>query len=514
MNLNNTSGSTIVLQDTDVYAQIRNNKFNGLDKANFGIELSNVSHVKVSRNIVSNNSLFGMLIRFSTDVTIEDNLVINNSLGGINIFSSDYISISGNAIHYNKGYGIWLRDNVEFCNIVDNGIFSNQNYGLLVGRESDQTNPSSNANFVNENTFEDNNLGFSEQAGNWGENNVFTSNYWNNWVLTDTNLDGWVDFPYPIAGPFDAYDTSPKTTSSSARLIFPLILLNPNGGETFEGVIGIEWTPPSSPLDSGTFYSIEVSNDETTWTQVVANLESTSFLWNTQSFREGSYLIKVIATDNKGFSLETVSEEGITIKNNLFILENLTQIFVFLLLLGLLITLGFLYYRSKLKSKSILPGIINTFQPNNLRNLYHKIIIGVENAKIELLGEDLTSELLLDFPENTGLANIFPEDLRNEMRSDIRGKSVMILTEIAYQPQRNSHSAFVSEILSIPRQTTSDEIKRLLKLQYLQPVITSKTLLDARYKYYSITKKGILFLHLLKESIRVTLMEVHKEPIN
>ncbi|MHA2279120.1 MAG: right-handed parallel beta-helix repeat-containing protein, partial [Candidatus Kariarchaeaceae archaeon] len=169
LNLNNTSGSTIVLQDTDVYAQIRNNKFNGLDKANFGIELSNVSHVKVSRNIVSNNSLFGMLIRFSTDVTIEDNLVINNSLGGINIFSSDYISISGNAIHYNKGYGIWLRDNVEFCNIVDNGIFSNQNYGLLVGRESDQTNPSSNANFVNENTFEDNNLGFSEQAGNWGE---------------------------------------------------------------------------------------------------------------------------------------------------------------------------------------------------------------------------------------------------------------------------------------------------------------------------------------------------------
>jgi parallel beta-helix repeat protein len=513
-NLNRSSGSFIIIQDTNVHVLIRNNKFNGLDETQHGIELNNASHVSILKNSLTNHSLFGIIIRFSDNILIKDNLISNNAFGGINIFSSDYISITKNAIHFNKGHGIWLRNNVENCNIIDNGIVGNQNYGLMIGRETDQSNPTSNINYINENTFEDNNIGFSEQAGNWGENNEFSSNHWNNWVLTDSNLDGWVDIPYPIAGPFDSYDNSPKTTRISPYLTLPLILLFPNGGETFEDVIEIEWTPPSSPSSSGTFFSIEISSDGSTWTQVVTNLNSTSFHWNTQNHREGPYLIKVIATNNEGFIMVFVSEQSITIKNSLFFFDNFIQVLVLLSLVGLTLILGLFYYRSKLKSKSILPGIINTFQPNNLRNLYHKIIIGIENAKIELLGEDLTSELLLDFPENTALANIYPENIRNEMRSDIRGKSVMILTEIAYQPQGNSHSAFISEILSIPRQTTSDEIKRLLKLQYLQPVITSKTLLDARYKYYSITRKGILFLHLLKESIRVTLMEVHKEPIN
>ena len=193
------------------------------------------------------------------------------------ILSSEYISISRNAIHYNNGYGIWLRDNVRYCNIILNGIVSNQNYGVFVGRESDSSNPSSNLNFVNQNTFENNNQNNSDQAGNWGENNEFSQNHWNNWMIIDTNNDGWVDSPYPIAGPFNTFDYTPKTTRISPNLVLPLIITFPNGGETVEGEVIIEWTPKSSPLESGDYYSIEISKDGNNWIQLITNLNETSF---------------------------------------------------------------------------------------------------------------------------------------------------------------------------------------------------------------------------------------------
>ena len=95
----------------------------------------------------------------------------------------------------------------------------------------------------------------------------------------------------------------------------------------------------------------------------------------------------------------------------------------------------------------------------------------------------------------------------------LKAKSILILSEIAYQPLKNSHLVFISKILSIPKQTISDEIKRLVKLNYLQFERKNETLFDSRFKHYSLTEKGIILLHLFTESTRLALIQVHKDSL-
>ena len=122
--------------------------------------------------------------------------------------------------------------------------------------------------------------------------------------------------------------------------------------------------------------------------------------------------------------------------------------------------------------------------------------------KIESFG---SSTNLLTASASVVLRDNIPCDLKSELKSIVKGKTILILTEIAIQPLTNSHSAFIAEILSIPRQTVSDELKRLIEINYIQPIITTVTLNDARFKHYKITKKGILLLQMLKESINTSL---------
>ena len=110
------------------------------------------------------------------------------------------------------------------------------------------------------------------------------------------------------------------------------------------------------------------------------------------------------------------------------------------------------------------------------------------------------------------IVNIFPPDIQSELKSDLRGRTVTILVELAYQYPKNAHVSYLAKALNIPQSTVTVEIKKLQLLQYIEPVINPKTLHDNRFKFYSLTPKGIIFLHLLKESISLSL--AHMKEVN
>lgn len=84
----------------------------------------------------------------------------------------------------------------------------------------------------------------------------------------------------------------------------------------------------------------------------------------------------------------------------------------------------------------------------------------MENVKTELLHQTEYSSLI-DNTKYEVIGNIFPQNIQSDMKSTIKGRMVLLMIEIAYQPLLNSITSYLAKILGIPRQTVNDEIKRL-----------------------------------------------------
>ena len=517
---NGYNGPLIKIQNTNLFFIIRENNLNGLATSTHGIYLVNVVHGTISRNIIENNTIWGILVVSSNNINIENNLIKNNSLGGINSYDSSDITIDENAIHQNN-LGISFSNDVKNSLIERNSFVGNKNFAVLFGKGNKSNNPTITSNNVLDNAFINNSLNLPNncQASDWGSNNGFSSNYWNDLINYTLSPNGHIDKPYiidskPVTSPFEnrtqyITDGFPIPYDPVSFLSIPLILLQPAIDKKYDNIVTIQWTESTGNYNIS--YVVEVSKDKRVWNILADNLTNTSFQWNSLVAKNGKYYIKVTAYNYNTINESIMSENPIDIENtksNLqqFIFNSFFTL-VLLIFIIMFLIMGFIKYKSN-KHVSV-SGLVESFNNDSLRTFFHKIIIGIENAKLFLIEKAPITEQLIDTNEYTALVNIFPDDIKNEMKSFIKGKTVLILTELAYQPLENSHSAFISEILSIPRQTVSDEIKRLTQQKYIQPAMNHKTLIDARFKYYTLTKKGILFLHLLKESIRVTLMQVH-----
>ena len=49
-------------------------------------------------------------------------------------------------------------------------------------------------------------------------------------------------------------------------------------------------------------------------------------------------------------------------------------------------------------------------------------------------------------------------------------------------------------------------MKKLLEMKYIKQFMSSEILVDTRYKFYTLTEKGLIFLHLLKESLSISIL--------
>lgn len=288
-----------------------------------------------------------------------------------------------------------------------------------------------------------------------------------------------------------------------------LELVYPNGGETLIGEIIISWTLSSEFYSNSTYYNVYYShNNGIDWIQLGFRLRMTSYDWNTKLYETygTNYQVKVTATSKDWDTKEDISDNHFKIDNrgDVFPLENLILIgFIFLTT----ISLGYYFYRVKRKPQKF----IDLFQPTRieyLKSIRHKLIIGLDNLQSgfneELIGTPQVKEIYTP----SSMVEYFPSDIQHELRSEMKGRTVLTLIEIAYQDPSDTNPAKLAKNLNIPLSTLSKEIKRLRELQYIETYVSSQVIQDARYRNFEITPKGFKFLSILNIALKITINRV------
>ena len=102
----------------------------------------------------------------------------------------------------------------------------------------------------------------------------------------------------------------------------------------------------------------------------------------------------------------------------------------------------------------------------------------------------------------------FPTDIQNNLRSEIKGRTVLTLIEIAYQDPQETNPSKIANSLNIPLSTISKEIKKLIELNFIHSYVSTQVLHDGRYRNFSISPKGINFLRMLNEVLKYTINRI------
>jgi parallel beta-helix repeat protein len=492
----------------------------------WGIHLTNVSNCTISSNLIHdintgikvdnsecNNFSFNEIYRSGTGVGItgsKDELILNNTVyyntgTGIDIQSSTRNTVFGNTVYQNGIYGIILF-NSHSNNISRNSVFDNINEGLNL--------KASNGNIVTWNDFQENG---GNQVIDDGANNIFVFNYWEGWDRPDNDSDGFVDDPfligvgnqdnYPVIGPITHVILLPNIISVQIEA-------------TYSDSWPIQWTPAIDSFGHHVFYSLFYSLDGgNSWVQLGSNLTETTYTWDTTTVSNGeNYVLK----------LQVACSEGKTITSPLtsqFRIENLSPSApsspydpvpnVVLLIIGVTIIIGSIIIYSlyvKFKPQESFVEFIQTAQIDFLRSLYHKVVIGLENIQVGVIPEPVSFPEV-EVPSPAAMTTYFPSDIQNDLKSEIKGRTVLTLIEIAYQYPNETNPANLSRILDIPPSTLSSEIKRLKKLHYIEPDTSERVFRDARYRSYAITPKGASFLRILKGALEVSIVRIREKDI-
>ena len=204
--------------------------------------------------------------------------------------------------------------------------------------------------------------------------------------------------------------------------------------------------------------------------------------------------------------------------NSDYQLSLLLIILLFINFLTVLVISSVIYTRNKNKKKYktetlFLSDKLVTFEKIRLlRALYHKTLIGIEQVQKILYQnnskQEIENKIALEMAKNTIITNLYPEDIQIEMKSQLKGRTILILVELAFQGPMKSNTKLISNTLQIPQPTVTKELKRLLELKYIKSFVNTNVLEDNRFKYFTVTEKGLIFLHLLKETLSLTLLQL------
>jgi parallel beta-helix repeat protein len=507
-----------------------NNKIinNNINSNVLGIEAMNSSENEISYNLVHYNSWIGInaeeirdnliygnrihdcagegiLIKNGNNITIKTNFVYRNGGVGINLMNISNSLISNNTLSDNILHGILLEGTTD-CIISSNTIIDNLMFGIYLNDDSN----GSARNRIEWNNFFGNNKGSTIQARNEGSTNTFTKNFWDHLSGTDVNDDSFIDVGYDIDGM--GHDPSPLV--SSHFFVQKPIISSPKGGETLNAKITIEWNAVTDSYGHTINYSIYYSREGgLTWILVASDLTETGYEWNTSNVVGFSFSggIKVVATCSEQFMGEDISV-------NVFVIDNIPPPpnFLFISLLAILVVICTIvvgYYVANRKMRT--PSFTEFFQSDQvefLKPLYHKLVIGIENIKTTMISEFVTTPLLepqktieqLDSIETTSLITYFPSDVQETLKS-IKGRTALVLIEMAYQDLLETNLTKLSQSLNIPPTTVSDEIKKLVNLDFIESDVKPSLIQDARFRYYNITSKGFLFLSSLKGALELSI---------
>ncbi|MFX1284050.1 MAG: right-handed parallel beta-helix repeat-containing protein [Promethearchaeota archaeon] len=305
-------GGNGIFLDPSNYNTISNNEIH--NNSGDGIRIENSSYNLIWGNIIYNNGgTNGGSPRGISDIRFSFQRVAG---GGNGIFLDPcyYHEISNNTIFNNRNNGIYLFESYDIS-IYANIVFYNGLYGIFIDTGSLE-------NTVSWNDFIGNNLEGTSQAY-YESSNTFIYNYWDEWTSPDVEpKDGYVDNPYPIDGELDNYDPYPAASPQNSRtldihFISRPRIYYPNGGETVDGTITVEWSKAIDSWDHSLSYTLYYSaNGGDTWNWIAEGLSTLRHDWNTEEVSDGSnYLIKIVAICDKGLEVEDVSDASFTIQN-------------------------------------------------------------------------------------------------------------------------------------------------------------------------------------------------------
>lgn len=183
-----------------------------ISQVTIGVFAAISSNLTIHHNTITNNlkgiHLRGTHLRYYGNNTLSHNTVANN-MEGIQLVWSDNNTLSNNTISNSGPYGrspagIFLEDSNN--NFISNNTLSNNTIGIFLDGSN---------NTVKWNDFLGNNPGGDSQVIDFGIDNDFTHNYWDDHDNTDLNGDGIADAPYMIEGNNYPQDNSPLATHAN-----------------------------------------------------------------------------------------------------------------------------------------------------------------------------------------------------------------------------------------------------------------------------------------------------------
>lgn len=538
---NNIDGIRVSYSDRNIISS--NTVFNNLED---GVTVHGSSDNSITSNLIHNNSQSGISVIFdygnylaSTNNSIESNSVFDNGDNGIDLEKdAKYNALTSNSIYRNKEAGILLLDESDHNLITKNTIHKNS-FGIKILNSSSNhiiSNEISNhtdygitvnslnmlsSNIIEQNNFLGNNYNRGTQAHDDGSNNIFIHNFWDDWKKSDSNNDNFIDEPYAIDGSANTMDLYPSVTLIDiAHWITIPRIIKPTLGETINNSYIIQWTPASDPLDHEIDYTIFFSSDNgETWILLVSGLSETTYTWNTRVHNDStSYRLMIKAICSAGKSVTIISRAAFTIQNtpnggggnNLLI-----QIFT-ILAAGILIScLGYFWLRFRSEKPQSFYEFIQSSQLDFLKTIHKKVVTALDNISLAAIKTGVIPEAIdiptIDVAEETTLIQYFPSDFRDDLKYEMKGRTVLTLIEIACQYPHETNPTKLSRILKIPPSTLSEDIKRLIKLQYIEHHVEISR--DARYRVYSVTLKGYRFLYTMKSALEISIIRLKERHV-
>lgn len=311
-----------------------------------------------------------------------------------------------------------------------------------------------------------------------------------------------------------------------------LLVLYPNGGERVSGNVTVSWLLGSSFYISIVYFLVEYSPDDgLTWIPLTKYMEETFFVWNTFLYSgfSSESLLKVTASSKDWAEMTDFSDKAFTVDNRVSgsqdspIKNSVPLVFSGFVAVGGTFLLLWLYQRQRSKKNRALATTGHRTQ-ELLLLLRQRLLLGLDNNTDRFLElENHTHPLFRlklappssHYPEtniqqakNQSVLDVMSIEFQDDFLSEIKGKTVLILVEIAYLDKRRANATNLSKTLQIPIPTLSRELKKLSQLRYVQPFHSEETLRDSRVRCYQITSKGYQFLTHLNHLLKITIKEL------
>lgn len=265
----------------------------------------------IADNHIHDNSGYAMITHLSTNATIIRNTIINNSIGGIYSKVDNKSIIANNYIFDTPRYGLRMdvlnhstvfANNISNCEIAGMYLVNVDNCQIILNELHNNTDNAIDTN---------------------GENILFEMNYWDDYSGSDSTGDGFGDTAYSFSTNEDGKPLMAPHVISTPTVI------SPNGGETLDDIIIIEWANVTDSLNFSITFTILYSTDAGfSWNVLTSNLTDLTYVWDSKDYSNSTqYLCMVLAINSQGVASEDVSDSTFTVNNIAHVLSKPDLIF-------------------------------------------------------------------------------------------------------------------------------------------------------------------------------------------